>query len=299
MTIDELRRAAAEFADLARAGATPVATPVPGLTIVRSRAPTEIAPVLYEPLFCLVLQGAKQTSVDGRMLSFRAGQSLVVSHDRPSLSRIVEASAASPYLALALTLDVHVAAEIAAEMETHGAVPEAAGGAVRVGPTSPGELDAMARLFGLIGDAAAVRVLAPTIAREVHFHVLAAGHGAVLKRLGRRDSHASRITRAIAAIRRGYAGPLRIADLAGEAGMSASAFHEHFRDFTGTTPLQFQKHLRLMEARRLILEAGQGVAPAAYAVGYESPTQFSREYSRAFGVAPSRDRPDGAEIAAE
>ena len=95
MTIDELRRAAAEFADLARAGATPVATPVPGLTIVRSRAPTEIAPVLYEPLFCLVLQGAKQTSVDGRMLSFRAGQSLVVSHDRPSLSRIVEASAAS------------------------------------------------------------------------------------------------------------------------------------------------------------------------------------------------------------
>lgn len=288
MPIDELRRAVAAYADARRAGAEPIPTAVPGLTVVRSRAPTELAPVLLQPIFCLVLQGAKQAGEGDRVVTFAAGQSLVVSHDRPTLARIVRASPAEPYLALALLLDIGIVRELAEAIDAAGGPPAAA--PVAVGTTSAAELDVMARLFGLAARPEAVPVLAPLYAREAHFHLLSVAHGAMLRRLARQGSQASRITRAIAVIRRDYATALKVGDLAEAAGMSASAFHDHFRSFTGTTPLQFQKHLRLMEARRLMREQGLGVSPAAFAVGYESPTQFSREYSRTFGVAPSRDR---------
>lgn len=289
MDLEALRRAVIAHADAQGAGNQPFMTPVPGLTLVRSRRPTELTPVLFQPFFCLVLQGTKQSAQGDRMVSFGAGQSLVISHDRPTFSRIVEASPAAPYLALALLLDIAMVREIAEAMGPDR-LSDAGAASVTVGTTTAAELDAMGRLFGLIDQPAVAPVLAPLYTREVHVHLLAAGHGAMLRGLARRDSHASRITRAIAVIRRDYAGVLRVGDLAAMAGMSPSAFHDRFRAFTGTTPLQFQKHLRLIEARRLLRDEGAGVAPAAFAVGYESPTQFSREYSRAFGVAPSRDR---------
>ena len=142
---------------------------------------------------------------------------------------------------------------------------------------------------------AEAKVLGPLILKEMHFRLLTAPHGGMLRNLIQRNSHASRITRAIAYIRQDFANPLAVADLADDAGMSASSFHQHFKSITAMTPLQYQKDLRLMEARRLLMSGQFSVSTTAYEVGYESPTQFSREYSRKFGVSPRRDRQQGAD----
>ena len=140
-----------------------------------------------------------------------------------------------------------------------------------------------------------MQALAPLVLREIHFRLLRAQHGGMLRQLLLHESPASRISKAIALIRSGYKAPIAVADLAAAAGMSQSTFHEHFKSLTSTTPLQYQKELRLLEARRLLMSGGKSVASAAYDVGYESPTQFSREYARKFGIPPRDEKPAPAE----
>ena len=285
MTPDDLCASALAFADRMRADHMPLETPVPGLTVLRSRAPTRLESIVYQPIFCLVLQGAKQAFLGERAVTFARLQSVIVSIDLPTVTRIVEASPATPYVALALRLDLATLRELAEDIGADDK-PDAEAPAISLGETDPDIIDAMARLFALMERPGDVRILAPLIVREIHFRLLTAGHGAMLRRLTRPASHQSRIAKAISVIRRDFVETLNVADLAQTAGMSTSAFHQHFKAVTATTPLQFQKQLRLMEARRL-LEAGvQSVAGAAYAVGYESPTQFSREFSRKFGEPP-------------
>ena len=162
--------------------------------------------------------------------------------------------------------------------------------AIASGEADAGLVGAMGRLFDLVERPVERRVMLPLLRREVHFRLLLARHGGMLRRLSRRDSHASRIARSLSRIRKDYALPLRVAELADAAGMSPSSFHEHFKALTATTPLQYQKDLRLIEARRRLAAGGQSVSGIAYEVGYESPTQFSREYSRKFGTSPRSER---------
>lgn len=287
MTSDLTKRVLA-LADRIGADAVPAETGLPGLTIVRSARPTALEGVLYQPLFCLVLQGSKETFLGEARVGFAAGESLVVSLDLPSRSRIVEASPARPYLALAIALDLDLLRDL---VNTLGdAVPEAAAQALATGPVDAALVDAMARLVDLVDRPVEQRVLLPLVLREIHFRLLLARHGAMLRRLARRDSHASRIGRALDRLRRDFAAPLRVSELAEAAAMSVSSFHEHFRAITATTPLQYQKDLRLLEARRRLTAGDLSVSGAAFAVGYESPTQFSREYARKFGTSPSTDR---------
>lgn len=287
MDIDVLTNAVLSYARSHGAGGAPLAVPAAGLHVMVSNGPTTLRHGIYNPVFCLVLQGAKQTKVGGRTLTFGRLESLIVSLDLPNISRIVEASAARPYVALALTLDMAVVHELVADMRV-----DASGHAGEAAVTTAAcaeVVDAMRRLFALTDRPQAADVLRPLIVREVHYWLLASEHGAMLRCLVQADSHAARIARAISIIRKDFSSSLRIADLANAAGMSVSAFHEHFRAITGTTPLQFQKQLKLDEARRLIRMRTMPVASVAYEVGYESATQFSREYARHFGTPPLRD----------
>ncbi|GGH44613.1 AraC family transcriptional regulator [Frigidibacter albus] len=266
-------------------------TSVPGLAMVQTRAPTQLLHTVFAPVFCLVLQGEKQIIAGPRTVAFGRGESLIVSLDLPGLSRITRASLAEPYVALALELDPLLLRDLAAEMP---ALPCANAQAIAAAPADAEIAGAMERLFGLMAKPRAIPVLAPLITREIHFWLLSSAHGAMLRNLALADSRAAGIARAIAEIRQDIATTQPVATLARIAGMSASAFHDHFRTITGTTPLQFQKQLKLAEARRLIRDGGLSVSGTAFAVGYESPTQFSRDYARLFGAPPQRDRDKAA-----
>ncbi|MBJ3774317.1 AraC family transcriptional regulator [Acuticoccus mangrovi] len=288
MTLATFTERVAAFAEAhGIAGAQPFATSIAGLTVMRATEARDIAATLYHPVFCLVLQGAKELVLEDGPVRFGTGQSLIVSVDLPAISRVTEASLARPYLAVALRVDMGIIRDLAAETGIGGAAE--GGASVAADTADAGAVAAMSRLFALTETPEAAPVLAPLAVREIHYWLLAAGHGGMLRDLTRADSHATRIVRTIATIRTDIARRLSIGELAAQAGMSASAFHNHFRGVTGTSPLQYQKRLRLIEARRLLMAGTHGVASSAFAVGYESPTHFSRDYSRLFGAPPRSD----------
>jgi AraC-like DNA-binding protein len=283
--LDAVRRHADAYAG--RDGAAP--TLIPGLTAIRSTARTELTYQIQRPLVCLVMQGAKQVTMGSRSFTFRAGDSLVITADVPTVSQITEASLATPYYSLVLDLDPAVIATLAADM---AAIGDADGAPVRIASTDSHVADTALRLMRLLDHPAALPVLQPALVREVHYWLLAGRHGAAIRRLGLPDSHVRRVARAVALLRAEYAQRLPVERLAEVAGMSPSAFHQHFRAVTSLSPLQFQKQLRLIEARRLMLAEGVNASHAAYAVGYESVQQFTREYGRMFGKPPMRDVAD-------
>lgn len=259
-----------------------------GLSIYRRTTPSGIEAVVYDPLVCLILQGSKTVTLGERTYEVRAGQCVVVSHDLPVVARITEASAEAPYLALVAKLDL---SELRHLQEEVGELPtEAEPEAYAVGGVDDWVLDVVTRYVGLADDPAARGVLTPLVRRELLFRLLTSSQGAMLRAMIQGDSHASRISQATLHIRRNYETPMEVGSLARGVGMSNSAFHRHFKQVTGTTPLQFQKDLRLTEARRLLRTGEHSVSTAAFAVGYESPTQFSREYARKFGVSPRHHR---------
>jgi AraC-like DNA-binding protein len=271
----------------AHADSTGIAlTPVPGLTTIRSTAPTELSCAIARPLVCLVLQGGKELSVGAATFAFSAGESLLISADIPIMSQITCASVAEPYLSIAMEIDAAIIADLAAEMHL---VPAASSVAVQIEPTDVEVADATLRLMRLLDRPASVPVLHAQLVRELHYWLLAGRHGPAIRRLGWPDAPAQRVARAVAVLRAEFAHPLRIKRLAATASMSASSFHEHFRAVTSLSPLQFQKQLRLIEARRLMLASGLSASSAAFAVGYESVPQFTREYGRMFGMPPVRE----------
>jgi len=289
MTKAVLIRDAIAYADSHGADGQPLDTAVEGLAVVRQRAPSSLIPVLYEPVFCIVLQGAKQVYLGERAIAFTEDQGVIISIDLPTLSGVVTASREAPYVSLAVALDLGLARELADEIGLTSPADEA-GASIATGDSDPSVYDAMERLFRLNERPEAIPIMRPLILREIHYWLLTAPQGALLRTLLHRGSHAERVNRALALLRSDFAHPLSIRQLAEEAGMSQSSFHEHFRAVTGTTPLQYQKRLRLIEARRLMRSESIGVSSAAFAVGYESPTQFSREYRRQFGMSPRYDR---------
>lgn len=280
--LDAVRRYTDTYADaegLAR-------TPVPGLTTIRSTSPSGLLYAIARPLVCLVLQGTKQVTMGARTLTFRPGDSLLITADVPTVSQVTAASAARPYLSLVLDLDPAVIADLSLQMQS---APVSDSLAVRFEPTDGEVADAALRLMRLLERPEAVPVLHAQRVRELHYWLLEGRHGAAIRRLGWPEGNARRVSRAVAVLREAFAQPLPMERLASVAGMSPSSFYQHFRAVTSLSPLQFQKQLRLIEARRLMLADGLTASDAAFAVGYESVPQFTREYRRMFGLPPARD----------
>lgn len=265
-------------------------TPVPGLRMMCVHAPSGPMHSIYRPLVCLVLQGAKHMTIGAEAREFGAGQSVIVGADMPVTGRVVTASRQEPYLAVAVEIDMAVFRELA--LQTGPAVDPPSAATRRslfVDDTDAAALDCATRLVRLLDRPDAAPVLRPGIMRELHYWLLSGRHGDVLRALALPDSHASRLAEAIRILRAEHQAPIRVERLATAAGMSLTAFHRHFKTMTSLTPGQFQKRLRLVEARRLMLDEGFGAGRAAFAVGYESVPQFTREYRRMFGSPPKRD----------
>ena len=221
---------------------------LPHLSVYRRHAESDMEAVVYDPVVCLILQGSKTTGTNGQRVTLETGDALLVSHDLPVVSRITRASAREPYIAVLLSLDLGLVRSLSLELDgappAHGHVAPLA-----AGPADPAWLAPLIRYFELMDDPRAARVLGPAILREIHFRLLLSDLGGMLGQLMFADSHASLIARAIQVIRNDFRSQLSIPDLARTAGMSGSSFHSHFKSVTGTTPLQFQKDLRLIEAR--------------------------------------------------
>ncbi len=265
-----------------------VETGVPGVCAYASETPTEFDFFRYETVVCLNLQGRKQAILGDVTVTYGSGDAAIASHDLYLRCRIVEANRRAPYVALVFSIDVDVIRALNEELPVeHGNQTHAA--SLDVQAADPELLDAMARLFALVEHPDDAHILGPLIRKEIHFRLMTAPNGAGLRRLRNVDSHESRISRAIAHLHRDFNRPVTVRQLSSAAGMSQSSFHAHFKAITGTTPLQYQKGLRLLEARRILTEDRVSVSQAAFDVGYESATQFSREYARKFGNPPSRD----------
>lgn len=265
-----------------------VITEAGGVNFARADAPTGYLHSLYAPLLCLVLQGAKEVTNGAQTWTFHAGQTLLVSADTPIQGRVVEAPPGAPYLAVSLDLDLILLRDILADMSA-GAAREEEAQRILVSETDAAIADCVARLVRLPERADAQAVLRPALMKELHYWLLQGRHGALLRRLARPEGHAQRIARAVSVLRADFAQPLPVSQLAQVAGMSPSAFHHHFKAVTTLTPVQFQKQLRLIAARHHMLSGQMSVSGAAFEVGYESVSQFSRDYARMFGASPRAD----------
>lgn len=277
-------------------------TALPGVSVVCSPAASEPLGTMIEPTLAVVAQGVKQTALDGRTFRYGPGQYLVVSVELPVMGHIVQASAGEPFLAFVLELRPEKIAGLLLETAPAATARPAAAGAVPAGiavsDASPALLDAIARLLALLDAPDDAAALAAGVEREVLWRLVTGPQGASVRQIGLADSRLAHLARAIRWIRGHYDETLHVEELAALATMSISSFHRHFRAVTSMTPIQFQKQIRLHEARaRLIAEPGD-VTGAGLAVGYDSPSQFSREYRRMFGVPPSRDAPALREAAA-
>ncbi|PTY02827.1 AraC family transcriptional regulator [Opitutaceae bacterium EW11] len=267
----------------------PLATAVPGLTLMRADKPKRPNHILFRPALCLVAQGGKWATFGDRRIDYRAGQALIVTAEVPMLGRVAEASVREPYLGLVLELDQAVMREVLSALENPPAVDESTKPGVFSIEVDGPLADATLRLVRLLDTPQAIRALYPAIMREITYWLLSGPHGAEVIRMALAQSHERRIAAAIRTLRQHFAKQVRIEDLAKVAGMSPSVFHRHFKAVTALSPLQYQKRLRLLEARRLMVDGDANVETAAFEVGYESASQFSREYSRMFGAPPRRD----------
>jgi AraC-like DNA-binding protein len=277
----------------AKDGLTPTA--LPGVSLLRATATSEPLGEVAEPAVAVIAQGVKETVLNGRVFRHGAGQFAIVPVELPVIGHITQASPGAPLLAFVLMLRQEKIAALLAEVSRTATAPLRASAAVppgiAVSDASPALLDAMTRLLGLLGDPGAAAVLAADVEREILWRLLTGPQGATVRQIGLADSHLACLARAIAWIRGHYNQTLRVDDLAAIAAMSVTSFHRHFRALTSMTPIQFQKQIRLHEARTRLLADPGDIAGAGYAVGYHSPSQFSREYRRMFGAPPSRHAP--------
>lgn len=261
-----------------------------GTHLLRHHATTDLSATVYRPLLCLILQGAKQVRSSTRTLTVGAGQSLIVSHTLPVVSRITEASPEAPYTALVLPLDLDLLRSLTPSVSSTLSVKSADPFSICLCDTDPGLTDALHRYFLQCEEGETRYLLAPITSREIHARLLIGQHAQTLQRLLWHESTASRIFMATREIQANLSETIAVGTLAERIGMSNSAFFEHFKAVTGTSPLQYQKELRLLKARDDLRTSRAKISEVAFAVGYESSAQFSREYSRKFGRAPRQDR---------
>jgi AraC-like DNA-binding protein len=267
-------------------------TGIPRVAMVQGKIPEHELSAVYEPMVNLILQGSKSITVGEQTLHYDPATYFVMSIDLPAVGAVRPASTGEPYLAVALTLEPSILAALLQDL------PEAAGNATLGEQTMTGFsvakvtselMDAWLRLLRLMDRPSDIAALAPAYEREILYRVLQGPHGGMLREIASPDSAMARVSLAIQWIRRDFALHLRVEDLADKAAMSVSAFHRHFKAVTALSPVQYQKRIRLLQARKLMVTGGRNATAAALEVGYESPSQFSREYARAFGLSPARD----------
>ncbi|MGE8063222.1 AraC family transcriptional regulator [Pseudomonas sp. NPDC089547] len=266
-----------------------VPSSIHGLTLFRRDAPSEPDVCMVEPSVVLVARGEKRLWVGGQGYSYDPEHFLVTSLDLPAYSEVLQASVDEPCVGLVMKLDVRMLAELVAQGVSPRKREARISNGVGIGSMTQGLLTSATRLVELLGDPEAIPVLGPLIQKEIHFWLLRSDQSARLLNITSVDGQGYRIAKAIDWLKVNYKQAMRVEDLAAGVLMSPTSFHQHFRQLTAMSPLQYQKWLRLNEAKRLMLNEQFEVSRAAYAVGYESPSQFSREYSRLFGVSPKRD----------
>jgi AraC-like DNA-binding protein len=265
-----------------------VATLLPGIAIMASKTPTRPMGYVSEPAFAMVVQGAKRAVLGERIFDYSAGQYLVVSVDLPLTANIVKASPQEPFLALGLKLN---AATIATLLVETGVIRNNRTGpsAIAVSDLTDDLLDPVVRLLRLLDRPEDIPVLLPVIEREIYWRLINGDQGAMIQQIGLADSRVAQVGKAIRWIRGNYTEVLGVEALAEMVGMSLTSFHRHFRAVTSLSPLQYQKQIRLQQARARLAANPKDIAAVGFAVGYDSPSQFSREYRRLFGVPPGED----------
>ncbi|SCX44940.1 AraC family transcriptional regulator [Variovorax sp. EL159] len=281
--LKELRRLAS-----AKARNRMTETGIPRVAMVQGKIPEHELNAVYDPMVNLILQGSKSMTVGSKTLHYSPASYFVMSVELPAVGTVRPAKTGEPYLAVALTLTPATVGALIADLPEFASAGKTGAG-FSVASVTPELMDAWVRMLRLMERPADIPALAPVYEREILYRVLQGPHGAMLRDIASPDSAIARVTLAIQRIRRDFAEPLRVETLAQVAAMSESAFHRHFKAVTALSPLQFQKRVRLLQARTLLRVGGKSVTSAAFEVGYESPTQFSREYARAFGLPPGRD----------
>jgi AraC-like DNA-binding protein len=264
-------------------------TAISALSLSRRDEPTQPTSYMYEPSICLIAQGAKRVLLGDDTYVFDVHHFLITSVDLPTVVQIIQASQEKPYLGLILNLDRREISQLMVDSHLPPPRAQQSSRGMAIGEVTLPLLIAFQRLIDLLAEPKDIPILAPIIQREIMYRLLVGDQGARLLQIASAGSQSHQIAQAIDWLKRHYTLPLRIDDLAAQVHMSPSTFHHHFRALTAMSPLQYQKWLRLNEARRLMLTERLDAATAAFQVGYESPSQFSREYSRVFGVPPLRD----------
>jgi AraC-like DNA-binding protein len=261
----------------------------PGLVLFRRDGPCEPASALYEPSLSLVIQGHKRAIVGDHEYDYDPRHFLLTSVDLPTMSHVIDGRPERPFLSLMLKLDLGVAQEIAADLASRGVAADVPGSGMMIAAVDEGLLEPVTRLVALIDRPQDVDFMAPLITREILYRLLVGPAGGWLRSIAMQGTRRNRIAHVITWLRQHYAEPVRVDQLAEMAAMSVSTFHHHFAGVTRMSPLQFQKQIRLHEARRLLVTEPIDASTAALRVGYESATQFNREYRRQFGSPPMRD----------
>ena len=283
LTIADL---ASTVARIGEEGLTP--TPMPNVGLYKVSRCIDLLPEIYRPVVSLIVQGEKRLLIGDEVLTYRAGHTFTAAFDVPVVGKVTEASPDRPYLAIRLAVAPEIISDLALNM------PDSARETGRKGfgvdPATGDLLDAWVRMLRLIDRPEDMPIMAPLLEREIVYRLLCGPQGAVLKQMAALDPGISQIRKALDLIRENYAIPFKVEDAARSVGMSGSAFHRRFKSITGMAPLQYQKSVRLYEARRLLVIEAPSVSSAAFAVGYQSVSQFSREYSRMFGTPPNKDR---------
>lgn len=267
----------------------PLVTTIPGLLLSRRSAPTQPISHLYEPSICLIAQGVKRVLLKDDTYVYDVHHFLITAVDLPTVVQVIKASPEKPCLSLLLKLDQREISQLMADSNLPPPHAQRSSRGMAIGEVTLPLLTAIQRLVDLLAEPKDIPILAPIIQREIFYRLLVSDQGARLRQIVSAGSPSHQIAEAIDWLKSHYAEPLRIDDLAARVHMSTSAFHHHFRLLTAMSPLQYQKWLRLNEARRLMLTEFLNAATAAFQVGYESPTQFSREYRRLFNEPPFRD----------
>ncbi|TNZ80102.1 AraC family transcriptional regulator [Vibrio parahaemolyticus] len=264
-------------------------TPISGLRFSRWTTPTPPTSYTHNPSICLIAQGRKRVLLGEESFIYDANHFLISSVDLPIIANIIEASEEQPYLGLIVELDLTEISQLIIDSELAFTQSKEAQKGIAVGELSESLLGAFVRLVELLDEGQNIKILAPIIKREIFYRLLMSEQGTRLHQIVTAGSHSHQIAKAIDWLKNNFVKPLSVGDLASYTGMSKSSFYTHFRSMTSMTPLQFQKKLRLSEARRLMLTENLDAMAATFKVGYESPSQFSREYNRLFGAPPSKD----------
>jgi AraC-like DNA-binding protein len=265
-------------------------TPIRRFVLARASHMQHPVHAMHEPAFCVLAQGSKRVLLNDEVYVYDSSQYLVVSQNLPVSGQVIDASPEAPYLGLRLSFDVKDIATLALDLRLGETTPKAPSQrGIFTGELSPTLLEPLLRLVKLLDAPEDLAALAPLITREILYRLLRSDDGWRLAQMAVVDSHSQRIAQAISMLSQRYQEPLRVEDLADEVHMSVSSLHQHFKAVTAMSPLQFQKQLRLQESRRIMISEHVDAATAGHRVGYESQSQFNREYSRFFGLPPARD----------